>query len=301
MEYPTLVTSDRPMGAPLLDAGIYLPEIVTVHEIAHQWFPMQVQSDEAAEPWLDEAFADYLTTRVLEERYGRPSSLADTPVARMGYRALHRASYLADAGDAIVGLPSWEYGRGDYGSDVYSKGSLALRTVQGHLGEERMLRAMRLYVERWRWGHPTGPDFTDAVEDASGEELDWLVQSLIYRADRLEYALESVDTRPADGGYLSQAVVRRAGLAVPVDVAFRFADGQVQVQRWDARDERATLEVRGPSPLVSAVVDPERELALELNPLDNALSVSSAPEALGAAARWLGLLQWTLRLIGFLR
>src|SRR5205814_8975278 len=54
MEYPTLVTTARVDSVPLgLGALVRGVELVTVHEIGHQWFPMQVQSNEAAEPFLD--------------------------------------------------------------------------------------------------------------------------------------------------------------------------------------------------------------------------------------------------------
>jgi hypothetical protein len=51
-EYPTLVflSSD-------------LPGFVTAHETAHQWFYSLVGNDQARDPWLDEALAEWATAR----------------------------------------------------------------------------------------------------------------------------------------------------------------------------------------------------------------------------------------------
>jgi hypothetical protein len=52
LEYPTLVflSSD-------------LPGFVTAHETAHQWFYSLVGNDQALDPWLDEALAEWATAR----------------------------------------------------------------------------------------------------------------------------------------------------------------------------------------------------------------------------------------------
>src|SRR5919112_6080922 len=47
-----------------------MPPQVTVHEIAHEWFPMMVGSNETRHPFMDEGFATYMTSVALAERYG---------------------------------------------------------------------------------------------------------------------------------------------------------------------------------------------------------------------------------------
>ncbi len=300
MEYPALVTVDPPPAAPFgLDQDLLLPEVVTLHEIAHQWFPMQVQSDEAAEPWLDEGFADYLTTRLLEQRYGVPSSFVDAPFAQLGYRTVHHLDYLAFADSDVVTRRSWDYSRAQYGSAVYSKGSLALRTLQGYLGEDRMLAALRLYVARWRWRHPLTADFVAAVQDASGEDLGWLFQPLLFGTDTFEYRVESIASTPGPGGYQTEVRLQRSGgVPLPVAVLVRFADGSEQTARWDARDTQATLRFASTAPAMSASIDPGHDVALELNALDDTLFAGMPPTVLGSLARGLGTTQWLGRLYG---
>ena len=51
MEYPTLITTGGPWWTP---PGVLAPEIVTVHELGHQWFYGLVATNESAWPFLDE-------------------------------------------------------------------------------------------------------------------------------------------------------------------------------------------------------------------------------------------------------
>ena len=93
--------------------------------------------------------------------------------------------------------------------------------------------------------------------------------------------------------------MRRVGtVRLPVDVLLRFSDGTAQTQRWDARDAEGVLTAESAASFSSVSLDPGRELALELNPLDNELSAGVAEQALGGIARWLSGVQWLARLVG---
>src|SRR5947199_3570666 len=106
MEYPTLVTTDAPLEMPP-GLDVLLPEVVTVHEIAHQWFPMQVQSNEGATPWLDEGFADYLTIRALRQQFGADRGVLDLPFAHLGYEEFQRQQ-LGPGLRQPLGSTAWE-------------------------------------------------------------------------------------------------------------------------------------------------------------------------------------------------
>ena len=76
----------------MLDVSQRLLENVTIHEIAHEWFPMQLASNEAVDAFLDEGFADYLTNRVLDRRYPPERSLFDAPIGRGSWDSERRAT-----------------------------------------------------------------------------------------------------------------------------------------------------------------------------------------------------------------
>ncbi len=286
MEYPSLVTTMRGAGP-----GLHMPEIATAHEIAHQWFPMQVQSNEAAEPWLDESFADYLTVRLLDRLYGADRSLLDLPFMRLGYAQLQRASFMLLAPRQPVAQAAWQFRlEQTWGATIYSKGSLALLSLEGVLGDERFTAALCSYAERWRWRHPTTGDLRAALEESTGEQLEWFFDSVISGDQVVEYRLAGLEVARA-------VVERRGGAAFPVELRLTFADGASRTERWDGAGERVTLGGRGQT-IMAVSIDPDRRLALELDRFDNARStVPATPAAsLAVANRALFLAQALLRL-----
>src|SRR5256885_730699 len=67
MEYPTLFfTEDGPVPE-----WIHLPEEVTIHELAHQYFYGLVGSDEVEEAWLDEGFTETMTDWGVSRMFGK--------------------------------------------------------------------------------------------------------------------------------------------------------------------------------------------------------------------------------------
>ena len=293
MEYPTLVATGRSLELPLnLGSGIRELEVVTAHEIAHEWFPMQVQSNEAAEPWLDEGFADYLTIRLLDRLYGSDQSLVNLPFLRLGYEEIQRSAFLAGAARQPLAEPAWQLPTpAQYAATMYGKGSIALVSLERTLGDERFTAALRAYADRWRWRHPTTADLQASLEEATGERLDWFFSSFVYGDKVIDYRVAAMsDTRIV--------VERRGEVAYPVDVSFTLADGTTRTEHWDGAAERLELDGRGRS-IDAIAIDPERRIALQLSRLNDARVERPDPLAPFAVAnRWQGVVQVLLQLVG---
>ena len=83
----------------------------------------------------------------------------------------------------------------------------------------------------------------------------------------------------------TMVVVRRYGDGTfPVDVVVEFADGHRELRPWDGRAQWTTLRFEHPARAISAVVDPERVLMLDINYTNN--SWTSSPRATTAATKW---------------
>ena len=285
MEYPTLITTG---GGWMRDPiGTHALEILTLHELAHQWFYGLVGTNENRWPFLDEGITSYAEMDACEALWPDASAGAGLGL-RVGLPAIYRAGALeatrnARASDAA---PSFVSGQ-DYGALVYSRSAAAMRTLANVYGEDTVRRAVGVYARRHRFAHPTPDDFFSAVREVVGPEAEGALRVALTEASSVDYAVDEVDSGPrGDGapGFVGQVLVRRRGsIHLPVDVLFVAADGSSRVVRWDAAREAEWLPYEGPEPLVAAVIDPEHRVLLDENLANNASRIT------GSAFAWRAL------------
>ena len=87
MEYPTLITLGTSVHMP---QGVLAPEIVTEHEFGHQYWYGMVATNEFEEAWLDEGINSYTEVKVMDELYGKNTSVLNFPFAQMGESGLQQ-------------------------------------------------------------------------------------------------------------------------------------------------------------------------------------------------------------------
>ena len=104
--------------------------VVTVHELAHQWFYAMVGNSQARDPWLDEAFASWAEETV-------DGTASDSSLRLPG-----------EVGDSTE-----HYGANEnaYYTTTYAKGSAALTAARNAAGPDRFDAAIRCYVNANAW------------------------------------------------------------------------------------------------------------------------------------------------------
>jgi hypothetical protein len=315
MEYPTLITAG---SSALLNRGplkgINAVEEVTIHEFGHQFWYGLVASNEFEESWLDEGFNSYSTGKVQEMVRGREAGIADIPGLRVSGLELARAQNSPNRKSDPILTPSWKFESGSaYSFSSYAKTELVLRTLEGYLGPEKMARLMRTYHERWRYRHPSSDDFFRVANEVSGQDLSWFFDQTVKGTGVLDYAVSSVTSRRqsvpvgifdrndrkttvtlADARarereennrpYESVVLVQRKGdIVFPVQIALHFEGGRIERRTWDGRDRWLKIRTTTREPLVSANVDPDRQIALDVDWLNNGKRVD--PDS-RAATKW---------------
>jgi len=320
MEYPTLFTAGSAWLAP---AGVTRPEGVTVHEAGHQfWFGI-VANNEFEHAWLDEGLNTFSTARTIEqaftpnyaaERYFGgfiPWTFRDVVIDRAtdGNR-LH--GYRPAARSDAQSTPTFRYWPGSASAITYNKTALWLHTLERHLGWPTLQRIMATFFQRWKFRHPKPQDFFDIVNEVSGQDLTWFFDQVHRSSYVFDYGVASLTSREAGGrGFFGEGrdrtfsdrtnsggrfqtsvVVRRYGEGIfPVDVLVTFEDGETARERWDGRDRWRLYEYDRPARAVSAQVDPDRVLLLDVAYTNN--SYTLAPRADEAARKWsLAWLVW---------
>ena len=271
MEYPTLVTLGT-LGVPPLLGDTLFPELVTVHEIAHQWWQSTVASNEFEEPWLDEGFAEYSAQRLLRHAYGPIPWLFDLGPFRMSTLDLDRMQYLLNPTQPIYGR-AWDFSLLDYGVAAYYKPTLALTTLERVLGEERWLTVMRTYYQRYQFRHPTTGDFLDVLEEVAGPDIRSDFEQLLYKRGQVDHAVIALACAPTETGHHCEATVARLGeIALPVEVELAFADGQRVRELWDTGEASRDYVYNRIAPLDWVQVDPERKICLDVDWRNNSMT-----------------------------
>jgi len=220
----------------------------------------------------------------------------------------------------------WEYLNGDsYGLNSYGKPALTLQTLEALVGEQTMTRILRTYARRHRFGHPTTDEFVRTVNEVTGRDYRWFFEQTWFSSELCDYSVEvRVEPQPqltgfvdgpggapvlspspsgaADSPSLFESVVtvrRLGGVRMPQEVLVEFSDGQVITQSWDGLDRWVRFRYRRPARAVRAVVDPERRIAIDVDPANNSWldeEGSSRRAATKWAARWMLWLQDLLEL-----
>lgn len=108
--------------------------LISVHEIAHQWWYARVGNDAALSPWLDEALATYSEYLYIEEYY---------PVEKNWWWYFRVAVYLPEGGvDSAV----YEFNTPrEYINAVYLRGAQMLHNLREDIGDDAFFSMLRAY------------------------------------------------------------------------------------------------------------------------------------------------------------
>jgi hypothetical protein len=304
MEYPTLISTGGPWYAGAL--GVRIVEDVTIHELGHQWFYGLVATDEHAWPFLDEGLNTFAEGTAMRAHYG-DGSLVDALGLQVSDRAFRRAASSAYGHDQLVALPAPRFADfREMGAIVYARTGTIMHTVANVYGEDRVQRALGRYARRYRFQHPGPQHFLGVMREVLGEDAADNLEDALFHRGWVDYVVRDLQTarvRPP-GGIFDRAsgretvpreatgsasewvgrvlVFRHGSLRFPVDVELVSRDGRRTRRHWNGRGTWTSIEYRGPSPLVGAVVDPDQRIALDDNLLNNAISSSpgGAPRSL---------------------
>ncbi len=293
MEYPTLFTAGTRWLAP---AGVTTPEGVTVHEAGHQFWYGIVGNNEFEHAWMDEGFNTFSTARAVAQVY-EPNFLAlryfggfvpwvvrDIALSREteGNRL---TGYRRDARSDAQSTPTFRYFPSTGGSITYNKTALWLNTMERWLGWPMLQRILSTYFAASAFTHPGPAEFFATVNDVSGQDLGWYFDQVYRSSNVFDYGVQDIRSERDGDQYRTTVVARRYGEATfPVDVLVTFASGERVTEHWDGKERWKVFTYDRLARLVSAQVDPNRVLLLDVNYTNNSRTME--PRSGTAATKW---------------
>jgi hypothetical protein len=276
MEYPTLITSAGPWWTP---PGVLAPEIITVHELGHQWFYGLVATNEVLWPVLDEGVDQFAEVDAVS-KWRSTASAVDLYGLTLSDSAIQDVTSATAAHDEPIAQPAYAFSSGmNYGRLVYGRTAAVLGTLAAVYGDDAVGRALGRYARRFRFEHPVPSDLIDAFAAVLGEEPAAVLRSALFDEGWVDYAVDNVWSEPApspDTGWQGSVVVRRRGtLVMPVDVDLFLADGTTRREHWDGSGDWQRITWRGQVALAGAVVDPDHRIAVDERLTNDHASTSS--------------------------
>jgi len=199
---------------------------VLMHELGHQWFPMQVGSDERRYPWMDEGFntfADYDAA----EAFFKGTAYGDTVRRELLKRV--RRHRIPGSEQPMITKP--DEVRQLYWT-AYQKPALMLSILrEAVLGRAEFDRAFREYTRRWKESTRSRPISFGRSARSRGATSTGSGGSWIYTTARLDQAMDSVRARD-DSTFLYLS--NRAQMVLPVTLELRYTDGTTRraTCRW---------------------------------------------------------------------
>jgi len=150
---------------------------VIAHEMAHQWFGNLVTPSDWKYLWLNESFATYFGSGVVDHYY---------PEWDVWDQFLHGQTGSSLERDSLwetfpIEIPGGEHVviNASTAPIIYSKGGSILRQVEGYVGHDNFKEGLRVYLKKHEYACASSHHLWDALEGVSEKPISKMMKSWI--------------------------------------------------------------------------------------------------------------------------
>ncbi|WP_421733144.1 aminopeptidase N [Cellulomonas sp.] len=270
------------------DATIERRAVTILHELAHMWFGDLVTMRWWDDLWLNESFAEYMSTLATAEATRWTS--AWTTFSSLEKNWAYRQDQLPSTHPIVADMRDLEDVEVNFDGITYAKGASVLKQLVSWVGQDEFFAGVRAYFAKHAWGNTELRDFLTELETTSGRDLSawsglWLEQAGV---TLLRPELEVDDA----GVITSFAVLQEVPDEHPVQRPHRLAIGGYDVSATTGRLVRTVhveLDIDGARTEVPALVGVPRPALVLVNDGDLAYAkVRLDAQSLAASIEHLG-------------
>jgi uncharacterized protein (TIGR02145 family) len=190
---------------------------LTLHEIAHNYFPFYMGTNERKYAWMDEGWATYfesaLINNIVNSKYGFSSAISYVGKT-MGLEF-----------DAPMIFPTIA-ARGQLeGFNSYTKSSVSYYMLKDILGDDLFRKGLHEFMSRWNGKHPIPWDFFLTFNDVAKEDLSWFWNPWFFEHGFPDLAVKDVKIKR---GNVEIDIEKIGNVPVPVDLIIKYVDGSVE-------------------------------------------------------------------------
>lgn len=275
--------------------------VVTVlHELAHMWFGDLVTMEWWNDLWLNESFAEFMSTLATAEATGWTD--AWTTFNSLEKSWAYNQDQLPSTHPIVAEINDLEDVEVNFDGITYAKGASVLRQLVAWVGQDHFLDGVATYLEKHQWGNTVLRDLLVELEATSGRDLsEW--SSLWLETAGVNLLRPVIEE--ADGAFTRFAIRQEATVGHPTLRPHRLVVGMFDVEDGVlVRRASHELDVVGELTEVPALVGTrvpdlvllnDQDLAyakirLDERSLDTAVAhlgdMESLPRALVLSAAW---------------
>ncbi|QNH63725.1 M1 family aminopeptidase [Hymenobacter sediminicola] len=165
------------------------------HELFHHWFGDYVTAESWSNLTVNESFANFSEVLWAEHEYGPDAGAAQAD------RSLR--NYLRDPSNHLKPLARYQYTDKEelFDGVSYQKGGSILNMLRSYLGEEVFFQGLKEYLTQQAFGTGEPHQLRLALENASGQDLNWFFNQWYYRAGHpvvtIDYQWDAANKRQA--------------------------------------------------------------------------------------------------------
>lgn len=211
---------------------------VNCHELTHQWFGDLITARGGGDTWLQESYATYYAKIFYETIEGKDK-------VKWSQRQEVNAALTASLTD---NNPIRFAGAGT--ARVYQKGSSVIQMLRYVLGDEAFKKVIKYYLTQHLYKNVETNDLYQAVQDVTGQSLDWFFDEWLYRGGEPHYKVSYLSI-PGSVNITVEQIHNINELTkafkMPVNFAVYFKDGSVSRQQFWIEKQTQTVNISNPS------------------------------------------------------
>jgi hypothetical protein len=204
MEYPMMVN----------DMSVSEDQVhgLTVHEVAHTYFPFMMGINEQYYGWMDEGWANFFDDH-----------LVDSLKHEVGTANWYGYGAGSDT-DVPLMVPSINTSSSSLGLHSYARPQMAYTALLDQLGYDVFHQCMTTYMDNWKSKHPMPYDFFNTFNTISGQDLNWFWKPWFFEIGDPDLAIQSVKKDETEPRF-NVVIEKKGNFPVPIILLIEYSDG----------------------------------------------------------------------------
>jgi hypothetical protein len=211
---------------------------VTMHEIAHTYFPFYMGINERKYAWMDEGWATFFTSAQLSDLE------PDADEYTQNIKTVSTA--MGTEYDTPSITPSVKTRGPMYGFTEYPKASVSYAMLKDALGDELFKKCLDEYIHRWNGKHPLPWDFFFTFNDVAKQDLSWFWNPWYFDHGYPDLAVKDVKIK---SGNAVVTVEKVGNVPVCIDLIVTYTDGTTEnvhksVSAWKSGNKETKVDFK---------------------------------------------------------